>query len=57
MEDETLAQLKTVYNELWRDAKTMIKDMNRNIKMVSLFGLAMFVIAPARASGDIRKRL
>jgi len=31
LEDEELAQLKTVYDELWRDARTMIKDMNRTI--------------------------
>jgi hypothetical protein len=46
MEDEELAQLKTVYDELWSDAKTMIKDMNRNITVVFLFGLTMFAIAP-----------
>ena len=31
MEDEKLAELKTVYDELWSDAKTMIKDMNRSM--------------------------
>jgi hypothetical protein len=46
MEDENLAQLKTVYDELWSDAKTMIKDMNRNITVVFLFGLTLFAIAP-----------
>jgi membrane protein YqaA with SNARE-associated domain len=46
MEDEKIAQLKTVYDELWSDAKTMIKDMNNNITVVFLFGLAMLAIAP-----------
>ncbi len=42
MENKELAQLKTVYDELWSDAKTMIKDMNRSITMVFLFGVTMF---------------
>ncbi len=46
MEDENLTQLKTIYDELWSDAKTMIKDMNRSITVVFLFGLTMFAIAP-----------
>jgi len=31
MGDEELSELKKVYDELWRDAKTLIKDMNSNI--------------------------
>jgi len=46
MEDEKLTQLKTLYDELWSDAKTMIKDMNRSITVVFLFGLTMFAIGP-----------
>jgi len=46
MENEKLAQLKMVYDELWSDAKTMIKDMNSSITMVFLFGVMMFVIFP-----------
>jgi hypothetical protein len=46
MENKELAQLKTVYDELWSDAKTMIKDMNRSITMVFLFGVTMFAIVP-----------
>ena len=46
MENEELAQLKTVYDELWSDAKTMIRDMNRNITMVFLFGLVMLAMVP-----------
>jgi hypothetical protein len=42
MEDESLTQLKMVYDELWRDARTMIKDMNRTIKSVFLVSFFMF---------------
>lgn len=42
MEDESLAQLKTVYDELWLDARTMIKDLNRSIKSVFLVSFLMF---------------
>jgi hypothetical protein len=45
MEDEKLIQLKTVYDELWSDARTMIKDMNRSITVVFLFGLIIFATA------------
>ena len=41
MEDEKLVQLKTIYDELWSDARTMIKDMNNNITMIFLFGLLL----------------
>ncbi len=41
MENGDLAQLKAVYDELWRDAKTMVKDMNRSIKSVFLVGFFM----------------
>ena len=44
MENKELAQLKTVYDELWSDAKIMIKDMNSTITMVFLFGLVMFAM-------------
>lgn len=46
MEEETLTQLKTIYDELWIDAKTMIKDVNTSITVVFLFGVTMFAIAP-----------
>ena len=29
--DEELPELKTLYDELWSDARTMIKDMKRSI--------------------------
>lgn len=41
MENEELTQLKTVYDELWSDARTMVKDMNRSIKSVFLVGFFM----------------
>jgi len=45
MGDEELAQLKTLYDELWRDARTMVRDMNRSIKSVFLVGYFMFTVA------------
>jgi len=46
MEDEKLTQLKTLYDELWSDAKIMIKDMNQSITTVFLFGVTILIIAP-----------
>ncbi len=41
MEDEKLVQLKTLYDELWSDARTMIKDLNRSITSVFFFSIVM----------------
>jgi hypothetical protein len=49
MENGELAQLKTVYDELWRDAKTMVRDMNRSIKSVYLSGFFMLLMACMQA--------
>ena len=43
--DDELIQLKTVYDELWQDAKTMIKDVTRSIKAVAWVGYMLFIIA------------
>lgn len=53
MENEEIAQLKTVYNELWNDVKTMIKDMNKSITTVFLFGLVIFIICPSQIGTEI----
>ena len=45
MGDEELAQLKTVYDELWQDARTMVKDMNRSIRSVYLSGFFMLLMS------------
>ena len=45
MEDEELAQLKTVYDELWSDARTMIKDMKRSIYLYPFFGFLSLVLS------------
>ena len=45
MENGELAQLKVVYDELWRDARTMVRDMNRTIKSVFLVGFFMLLTA------------
>jgi hypothetical protein len=49
MENGELAQLKTVYDELWRDAKTMVRDMNRSIKSVYLSGFFLLLMASMQA--------
>ena len=49
MENGELAQLKAVYDELWRDARTMVQDMNRMIKSVYLSGFFMFATAGLQA--------
>jgi hypothetical protein len=38
-EDNELAELKELYDELWNDGRTMIKDMNRSI-YVYLFAVS-----------------
>ncbi len=47
MEDEgkELTQLKTLYDELWRDARTMIKDMNRSIFIYLFAGFLSLVLS------------
>ena len=49
MENGELAQLKAVYDELWRDARTMVKDMSRMITSVYLAGVFMFATAGLQA--------
>ena len=49
MENGELAQLKTVYDELWRDASTMVRDMNRMIQSVYLAGIFMLATAGMQA--------
>jgi len=46
MENEELPNLKAVYDELWSDARTMVKDMNKSITMVFFLGLTMLILAP-----------
>jgi hypothetical protein len=43
--DEDLSELKAVYDELWRDAKTMIKDMKRSIHLYSFTGFITLVFS------------
>ena len=46
MENDEISTLKTVYDELWQNARAMIKDMNNSISTVFLFGLTMLMLAP-----------
>ena len=41
--------MKTVYDELWSDARTMVKDMNRSIRSVYLSGFFMLLMACMQA--------
>ncbi len=45
MEDEQLVQLKTLYDELWSDARTMIKDMKRSIYLYSFTAFITLVFS------------
>ena len=44
-EDEELPQLKTLYDELWSDARTMIKDMNKSIFVYLFAGFLALVFS------------
>lgn len=43
VEEAELIKLRTVYDELWRDAKTMIKDMRRSV-MIYLYSGSITLI-------------
>ncbi len=44
-EDEELPELKTLYDELWSDAKTVIKDMKRSIRLYLFAGFITLVLS------------
>jgi len=59
-EDKELPELKELYNELWSDARTLIKDMNRSIHMYLFAGfitLAFSAIIIGTAISDWNKIL
>jgi hypothetical protein len=43
--DEELPELKALYDELWRDARTMIKDMKRSIYIYLFAGFITLVFS------------
>jgi len=45
MADEELPELKALYDELWSDAKTMIKDMKRSISIYLFAGLMTLIVS------------
>ena len=45
VEDKELAQLRTLYDELWEDARTMIKDMSRSISVYFWSGLVIVFLS------------
>lgn len=44
-EDNELPELKALYDELWRDARTMIKDMKRSIYVYLFTGFITLVFS------------
>ena len=44
-ENEELPQLKALYDELWSDARTMIKDMNKSIFVYLFAGILSLVFS------------
>lgn len=42
--DEELGDLKALYDDLWKDARTLVADMNRSIQMYLFAGLLMLVL-------------
>jgi hypothetical protein len=55
IEDGELNDLKALYDDLWKDARTLVTDMNRSIQMYLLAGFLMlvygFVILAYAAAG------
>jgi len=45
MADEELPELKALYDELWSDARTMIKDMKRSIHLYVFTGFITLVFS------------
>jgi len=59
-EDKELVQLKALYDELWQDARSMIRDMNRSIFVYFFAGLivlAFSAIMIGTAVSDLNKIL
>ena len=44
-DDKKLADLKTIYDELWLDAKTLIKDMKKSVNIYLYAGLVTLIVA------------
>lgn len=44
-EDKELPQLKALYDELWSDARNMIRDMNKSIFVYLFAGFLSFVFS------------
>jgi hypothetical protein len=55
VEDNELSDLRSLYDDLWKDARTLVTDMNRSIQMYLLAGFLMlvygFVILAYAAAG------
>lgn len=54
VEETKLAELKDLYDELWSDARTLVKDMNKNIQIVFFYGVMCLCMAIVEAALAIR---
>lgn len=43
--NKELPELKTLYDELWSDAKTMVKDMNKSISIYLYAGFVTLLVS------------
>lgn len=44
-EKEEELQLRALYDELWHDAKTLVRDMSRSISMFQFAGIMLLLLA------------
>jgi hypothetical protein len=50
-DDKKLEDLKSIYDELWLDAKTLVKDMRKSVYIYLYAGLVTLVVAIASVIG------
>lgn len=44
-EEEEIPQLRAIYDELWHDAKTLIRDMSDSISMYKFSGILLILLS------------
>ena len=44
-EEEEISQLRAIYDELWHDAKTLIRDMSNSISMYKFSGFLLILLS------------
>jgi len=48
--EKELPELKTLYENLWEDARTLVKDLSHSIRMIGFFGVVMLAMSIAQLS-------